>query len=233
MALASTSARPARNSASVEAAAPSGTSTMCDCWKWKGSPNSTRGHAGQPEQVVVDDRDQLLAQRPPAWPNSNGIDHGQPLGQDLVAHVDRHPGREVVAVGGGDRPVPQEVAVRVVEDRARRHVLQPVQQLALVGGAMVERLPQLDAADELEGRAGGGVAHGAWRSRRATGKAASTAPTGRAPPAPAGVDSRLSPVQHVRVPPEQVGGQLEPRVGPVARARAAACRARVGRAGGG
>ena len=135
-----------------------------------------------------------------------GIDHRQPLGQDLIAHVDRHPGREVVAVGGGDRPVAQEVAVRVIEDRAGRHVFQPFQQLALVGGAVIERLPQLDAADELEGRAGGGVAHGAWRSRRATGKAASTAPTGRAPPAPAGVVSRLSPVSTFVYRPNRSAG---------------------------
>ena len=205
MALASTSARPARNSASVETAGAQRHLDDVRLLEVEGLAELHPGHAGQPEQVVVDDRDQLLAQVLQRG-RLEGIDDGQPLGQDLIAHVDRHPGREVVAIGGGDRPVPQEVAVRVVEDRARRHVLQPLQQLALVGGAVIERLPELDAADELEGRAGGGVAHGAWRSRRATGKAASTAPTGRAPPAPAGAGSRLSPVSTFVYRPSRSAG---------------------------
>src|SRR6185503_10281116 len=133
-------------------------------------------HAGQAEQVIVDDRDQLRAQVLERL-RLEGIDHVQPLGQYLVAHVDRDPGGEVVAVSGGDGPVAEEVAMRVIEDRARRRVFQALQQLALVGGAVVERLAQLDTADELKGGPCGRVAHGAWRSSNATGKAASTAPS--------------------------------------------------------
>ena len=69
-----------------------------------------------------------------------GVHDGEPLGEDLIAHVGRHPRREVVAVGGGDGPVPEEVAVRVIEDRARRHLFQAIHQLALVRGAPIEGL---------------------------------------------------------------------------------------------
>src|SRR2546425_8352618 len=42
------------------------------------------------------------------------------LFRSLVAHLHRRPSREVVAVGGGERPMAEEVAVRVVEDGAGR-----------------------------------------------------------------------------------------------------------------
>ena len=88
----------------------------------------------------------------------------------LVADVAGHPCREVVAVRRGQGPVPQEVAVRVIEDGAGRHFLQPIHQLALVERAAVERLPHLDAPHELEGRG-----HGSLESS-ATGKSASARP---------------------------------------------------------
>src|SRR5437899_12211511 len=107
------------------------------------------------------------------------VDHGQPLGQHLVAYLRGHPRREVVAVGGGDRAMAQEVAVRGIEDGAGGHLLQPLEQLALVGGAMVERLAQLHAAGEDEGL-GRGEGHRGSEPSRATGKWASTSPSGRA-----------------------------------------------------
>src|SRR5947207_2005913 len=75
----------------------------------------------------------------------------------------------------------QEVAVRVVEDRARRYFLQSLEQLALVGGAMIERLPQLDAADEDKGLRCAGR-HGVSEESKATGKWAKTAPRPSASP---------------------------------------------------
>ena len=75
----------------------------------------------------------------------------------------------------------QEVAVRVVEDRARRYFLQSLEQLALVGGAMIERLPQLDAADEDKGLRSAGR-HGVSEESKATGKWAKTAPRPSASP---------------------------------------------------
>src|SRR5207245_2812126 len=95
-----------------------------------------------------------------------------------IAHLRGHPRREVVAVDGGDRALAQEVAVRVVEDGARRHLLQPLEQLALVGGAMVEGLAQLHAAGEDEGRRRGDAHHS--EASRATGKWAKTSPSGSA-----------------------------------------------------
>src|SRR5205823_14071496 len=89
--------------------------------------------------------------------------------------------REIVAVHRGDRAMAQEVAVRVVEDRARRYFLQSLEQLALVGGAMIERLPQLDAADEDKGLRCAGR-HGVSEESKATGKWAKTAPRPSASP---------------------------------------------------
>ena len=161
MALASTAARPARNSASVETPRAQRHLDDVRLLEVEGLAELDPRHAGQPEQMIVDDRDQLFAQILHGG-RLEGVDDGQSLGQHLIAHVDRDPGREVVAVGGGDGPMAEEIAVRVVEDRTRRRVLEALKQLPLVGGAMIERLPQLDAADELKGRAGDGVAHGAW-----------------------------------------------------------------------
>src|SRR5207249_5078611 len=135
-------------------------------------------HRRQPQQMVVDDRGQLLTHVLEAR-ELERVDHGQPLGQHLVAYLRGHPRREVVAVGGGDRAMAQEVAVRVIEDGAGGHLLQPLEQLALVGGAMVERLAQLHAAGEDEGL-GRGEGHRGSEPSRATGKWASTSPSGRA-----------------------------------------------------
>ena len=105
--------------------------------------------------------------------------------------------------------------MRVVEDRARRHVLQPVDQLALVARAMVEGLAQLHAADELEGRGGRCRHAGTSRSSSATGKLARTSASRR--PAPSAGRRRRHPLagEHVRVAAGQLPGQLEPGVGPV------------------
>src|SRR3989441_6831680 len=102
------------------------------------------------------------------------------LFRSLVAHLHRRPSREVVAVGGGERPMAEEVAVRVVEDGAGWDLLQTVHQLALVQGMLVERLAQLDTTDEAEGMLGRPHLHSP-RTRRATGKLANTRPRLSAP----------------------------------------------------
>src|SRR5262249_30691392 len=104
-----------------------------------------------------------------------------------VTHLGGHPRGEVVAVRGGNGAVAEEVSVRVVEDRSRRHLLESLEQFALVGGAMVERLTQLDAAgeDERTRYLGHGLSPcAASRSgpRRAAGKRATPSPSGSAPP---------------------------------------------------
>ena len=97
------------------------------------------GHRRQPQQVIVD-ADISSSRSSSRLANSNGLMIGEPLGQHLIPHLHGHPRREVVAVGGGDGPVAEEVAVRVIEDRAGRHVLQAVHQLALVR-ARADRAP--------------------------------------------------------------------------------------------
>src|SRR2546425_6604886 len=136
-------------------------------------------HGVEPAQVVVDDRHQLLPEQFQIG-EPEGIHDGQALGQRLVAHLHRRPSREVVAVGGGERPMAEEVAVRVVEDGAGWDLLQTVHQLALVQGMLVERLAQLDTTDEAEGMLGRPQLHSP-RTRRATGKLANTRPRLSAP----------------------------------------------------
>ena len=93
-----------------------------------------------PAQVILDDRDQVLAQGLDVRERER-IDDGQALGQRAIAELEGAPAREVVAVGGGHRPVTEEVAERVEEDRLGRHLLQAVPELALVERVDIERLP--------------------------------------------------------------------------------------------
>ncbi len=109
-------------------------------------------------QMILDDRHQVLAQLLDRGERER-VDDGQALGEGVVADLVGDPPRKVVAVGRRERPVPEEVAEGVEEDRARRHLGDPMHELALVEGVHVERLAQLDAPGEAKWARGGARRH--------------------------------------------------------------------------
>src|SRR5439155_19769206 len=114
-------------------------------------------------EMILKDRLQVLAQLLDRRERER-IDDGEALGERVVADLEGGPSREVVAVGRGERPVPEKVAERVEEDRVGRHLGDPMHELALVEGVDVERLTQLDASGEPE-RARGARRHRVKRRR--------------------------------------------------------------------
>src|SRR5213594_3515069 len=103
-----------------------------------------------PAEMILDDRDEVLAHGLEVRERER-IDDGEALGEGAIADLEGGPPREVVAIGGREGAVPEKVAERVEEDRVRRHLREPVHELALVEGMNVERLAQLDAAREAKG----------------------------------------------------------------------------------
>src|SRR4029453_12320021 len=120
-------------------------------------------------EMILDDRRQMLAELLEGRERER-IDDRQALGERVIRDLEGSPAREVVAVGGGERPVSEKVAKRVEEDRVGWHFADPMHELAFVQGVDVERLAQLDAARERERP--GPPAHQSSRDRSATRKRA-------------------------------------------------------------
>src|SRR5439155_1361228 len=102
------------------------------------------------------------------------VDDAELLAEHAIAHLDGGPGGEVVRVAAGEARLVQEAAVGVEVDAVERHLLQLLEQLALVVGAPAEHLAQLPAAEEVEGGAGAALAHA---SSGATARRAQSAAT--------------------------------------------------------
>src|SRR5439155_1087844 len=63
------------------------------------------------------------------------VDDAELLAEHAIAHLDGGPGGEVVRVAAGEARLVQEAAVGVEVDAVERHLLQLLEQLALVVGA--------------------------------------------------------------------------------------------------
>src|SRR5439155_12094133 len=109
-------------------------------------------------QVVVDQAHDLGAQALEIREVLR-IDDAELLAEHAIAHLDRGPGGEVVRVPTGQAALTETEAVGVEVDAVERHLLQVLEQLALVEGAAAEHLAELPAAVEVKGRARGTLAH--------------------------------------------------------------------------
>src|SRR5213594_3842146 len=108
-------------------------------------------HGAQLREVVVDQAHHLGAQAFEVREVLR-VDDAELLAEDAVAHLDRGPGGEVVRVRAGEAALAEAEAVGVEIDAVHRHLLQVLEELALVEGATAEHIAELPAAVEVKGR---------------------------------------------------------------------------------